>query len=63
MEWSGQEQYGAAPTVPFVVDGAEAGLLKSHGPLTFLKVSLSLSLSLSQTLYPDLTNLVPCHNT
>ncbi|XP_030958793.1 serine carboxypeptidase-like isoform X2 [Quercus lobata] len=38
MEWSGQKQYGAAPTVPFVVDGAEAGLLKSHGPLTFLKV-------------------------
>lgn len=38
MEWSGQKQFGASPTVPFVVDGAEAGLLKSHGPLTFLKV-------------------------
>ena len=47
MEWSGQKQFGASPTVPFVVDDAEAGLLKSHGPLTFLKVSLSLSLSLS----------------
>ncbi|XP_030958809.1 serine carboxypeptidase-like [Quercus lobata] len=38
LEWSGQKQYEASPTVPFVVDGAEAGLLKSHGPLTFLKV-------------------------
>ncbi|KAL4611529.1 hypothetical protein ACB092_08G130600 [Castanea dentata] len=38
MEWSGQKQYGASPTVPFVVDGAVAGLLKSHGPLNFLKV-------------------------
>ncbi|KAK4607545.1 hypothetical protein RGQ29_001408 [Quercus rubra] len=38
MEWSGQKQFGASPTVPFVVDDAEAGLLKSHGPLTFLKV-------------------------
>ena len=65
MEWSGQRQYGASPTVPFVVDGAVAGLLKSHGPLNFLKVtlSLSLSLSLSETLCPDLPNLVPCHNT
>ena len=67
MEWSGQKQFGASPTVPFVVDGAEAGLLKSHGPLTFLKVSLSVSLSLSQsvfvTLYSDLIKLVPCHNT
>lgn len=38
MEWSGQKQFGASPTVPFSVDGAEAGMLKSHGPLTFLKV-------------------------
>ncbi|EOY34479.1 Serine carboxypeptidase-like 48 [Theobroma cacao] len=38
MTWSGQKEFGAAPTVPFVVDGAEAGQLKSHGPLTFLKV-------------------------
>ncbi|KAF5447333.1 hypothetical protein F2P56_032892 [Juglans regia] len=38
MEWSGQKQFGASPTVQFVVDGAEAGVLKSHGPLTFLKV-------------------------
>ncbi|KAJ4847661.1 Serine carboxypeptidase-like 48 [Turnera subulata] len=38
MKWSGQKQFGAAPTVPFVVDGAEAGQLKSHGPLAFLKV-------------------------
>ncbi|CAL5336159.1 unnamed protein product [Camellia sinensis] len=38
MEWSGQKDFTAAPTVRFLVDGAEAGLLKNHGPLTFLKV-------------------------
>ncbi|OMO82857.1 Peptidase S10, serine carboxypeptidase [Corchorus capsularis] len=38
MKWSGQKEFGAAPTVPFVVDGSEAGQLKSHGPLAFLKV-------------------------
>ncbi|KAJ4725025.1 Carboxypeptidase [Melia azedarach] len=38
MEWSGQKEFGAATTVPFKVDGAEAGQMKSHGPLTFLKV-------------------------
>lgn len=34
MEWSDV----ASPDVPFEVDSAEAGLLKSHGPLSFLKV-------------------------
>ncbi|KAJ7947871.1 Carboxypeptidase [Quillaja saponaria] len=38
MEWSGKEQFGASATVPFIVDSAQAGLMKSHGPLTFLKV-------------------------
>ncbi|XP_068645875.1 serine carboxypeptidase-like [Aristolochia californica] len=38
MEWSGQQQFGSAPTVSFKVDGAEAGLLKSFGPVSFLKV-------------------------
>ncbi|KAK2643448.1 hypothetical protein Ddye_025211 [Dipteronia dyeriana] len=38
MEWSGQKEFGTAPTVPFKVDGAEAGQMKNHGPLTFLKV-------------------------
>ncbi|XVF05745.1 hypothetical protein REPUB_Repub05bG0198600 [Reevesia pubescens] len=38
MTWSGQKQFGAAATVPFLVDGVEAGKLKSHGPLSFLKV-------------------------
>ncbi|KAK3408063.1 hypothetical protein EUGRSUZ_J00372 [Eucalyptus grandis] len=38
MRWSGQKQFGTSPTVPFVVAGAEAGLMKSHGPLTFLKL-------------------------
>uniref|UniRef100_A0A2P2PY48 Uncharacterized protein n=1 Tax=Rhizophora mucronata TaxID=61149 RepID=A0A2P2PY48_RHIMU len=38
MEWSGQKQFLAAPTVPFDVGGADVGELKSHGPLSFLKV-------------------------
>lgn len=38
MEWSGQEEFVGAPTKPFTVDGQEAGLAKSNGPLTFLKV-------------------------
>ncbi|KAK9280675.1 hypothetical protein L1049_014373 [Liquidambar formosana] len=37
MVWSGQKEFRASTDVPFVVDGAEAGLLKSHGPLSFLK--------------------------
>ncbi|XP_076902159.1 serine carboxypeptidase-like [Bidens hawaiensis] len=38
MEWSGREEFVASVDVPFVVDGSEAGLLKTHGPLAFLKV-------------------------
>ncbi|KAJ4907960.1 Serine carboxypeptidase-like 47 [Raphanus sativus] len=38
MNWSGQKDFGSAKTVPFLVDGKEAGLMKNHGPLTFLKV-------------------------
>ncbi|XP_042506540.1 serine carboxypeptidase-like [Macadamia integrifolia] len=38
MEWSGQKEFVGAPTVPFVVDGEDKGLLKNYGPLTFLKV-------------------------
>ncbi|GFZ20403.1 serine carboxypeptidase-like 48 [Actinidia rufa] len=38
MAWSGQKNFTATPTVPFVVDGAEKGQLKSHGPLNFLKI-------------------------
>lgn len=40
MEWSGQKDFTAASTVSFSVDGKEAGQLKSHGPLAFLKVKL-----------------------
>ena len=40
MKWSGQRHFGASPPVPFMVDGAEAGFMKSHGPLTFLKVGV-----------------------
>ncbi|XLR51238.1 hypothetical protein S83_001910, partial [Arachis hypogaea] len=39
MEWSGQNEFGAASTIPFLVDGTAAGTLKSHGPLAFLKVN------------------------
>lgn len=45
MEWSGKKEFVASSEVPFEVDGSDAGLLKNHGPLSFLKVSLSLSLS------------------
>lgn len=38
MEWSGQKKFTSAATVPFTVDGVEAGLQKGYGPLTFLKV-------------------------
>ncbi|GLT70165.1 hypothetical protein SLA2020_422620 [Shorea laevis] len=38
MEWSGQKDFVASPEVSFVVDGSEAGILKTHGPLGFLKV-------------------------
>ncbi|ESQ49023.1 hypothetical protein EUTSA_v10020509mg [Eutrema salsugineum] len=38
MEWSGKESFKASKEVPFVVDGKEAGLLKSNGQLSFLKV-------------------------
>ncbi|CAN4119403.1 unnamed protein product [Withania somnifera] len=36
--WSGQEGFGAEPSVSFTVDGKEKGVKKSYGPLTFLKV-------------------------
>ncbi|KAK1321362.1 Serine carboxypeptidase-like [Acorus calamus] len=38
MKWSGQKMFVAAPMDPFTVDGEEAGLLKTYGPLNFLKV-------------------------
>ncbi|KAK8579685.1 hypothetical protein V6N12_069996 [Hibiscus sabdariffa] len=38
MQWSGQKEFVASPEVPFIVDGSEAGVLKTHGPLGFLKV-------------------------
>lgn len=38
LSWSGQKGFVAAPTGSFVVDGKEAGKLKIHGPLAFLKV-------------------------
>ncbi|CAL1387012.1 unnamed protein product [Linum trigynum] len=38
MEWSGQKEFVSSPEISFEVDGAEAGVLKTHGPLSFLKV-------------------------
>lgn len=38
MVWSGQRGYLSAPYSEFVVEGVKAGLQKSYGPLTFLKV-------------------------
>ncbi|PNX71157.1 serine carboxypeptidase 48-like protein [Trifolium pratense] len=38
MNWSGQKEFTASPTTPYLVDSEEAGILKSHGPLAFLKV-------------------------
>ncbi|GKE39888.1 serine carboxypeptidase-like protein [Tanacetum coccineum] len=38
MEWNGKEQFNALSEAPFEVDGSEAGLLKSYGPLSFLKM-------------------------
>ncbi|XP_076902182.1 serine carboxypeptidase-like [Bidens hawaiensis] len=38
MEWSGQKEFVASPDIPFVVDGSNAGSLKTYGPLAFLKV-------------------------
>ncbi|KAI9337963.1 Alpha/Beta hydrolase protein [Obelidium mucronatum] len=38
MEWSGQEGYLNAPTGPFIVDKLEAGLFKTYGNLTWLKI-------------------------
>lgn len=46
MEWSDKEEFVASSEVPFEVDGSEAGLLKSHGPLSFLKVCFSLNVSI-----------------
>lgn len=38
MVWSGQHNFSEAPMLPFKINGKEAGLLKSYGPLSFLKV-------------------------
>ncbi|XP_064943918.1 serine carboxypeptidase-like [Musa acuminata AAA Group] len=38
MEWSGSQNFTKAPFRQFAVHGKEAGILKTHGPLSFLKV-------------------------
>ncbi|KAM7496816.1 hypothetical protein LguiA_021230 [Lonicera macranthoides] len=42
VKWSGQKAFVGAPTVSFSVDGAEAGQMKSYGPLIFLKIDRSV---------------------
>jgi hypothetical protein len=42
MEWSGKEAFVSSSEEPFTVDGKEAGILKSYGPLSFLKVSSTI---------------------
>lgn len=42
MKWSGQRSFVGSPTVPFSVNGSEAGEMQSYGPLVFLKVSLAI---------------------
>lgn len=44
MEWSGRQEFASSPEVPFLLDGAESGILKTHGPLSFLKVCSMLVL-------------------
>ncbi|XP_058734967.1 serine carboxypeptidase-like, partial [Vicia villosa] len=39
MKWSGKEQFVASKTVPFLVDGKNAGSLNNYGLLSFLKVN------------------------
>ncbi|KAL6598706.1 hypothetical protein ACP70R_046104 [Stipagrostis hirtigluma subsp. patula] len=38
MVWSGQQNFSEAPMLPFKANGKEAGMLKSYGSLSFLKV-------------------------
>ncbi|OWM70229.1 serine carboxypeptidase-like [Punica granatum] len=38
MEWSGKKKFVDSSEVTFEVDGVEAGVLKSYGPLSFMKV-------------------------
>lgn len=38
MEWSGKADFASSPEASFTVDNTKAGVLKSHGALSFLKV-------------------------
>ncbi|CAL5212034.1 unnamed protein product [Lathyrus oleraceus] len=42
MKWSGQKQFGASKTVPFLVNGKNAGSLNSYGALSFLKADSAM---------------------
>jgi serine carboxypeptidase-like clade IV len=41
MKWSGSETFVETNMTSFTVDGEEAGLIKSYGPLSFLKVRIA----------------------
>lgn len=62
MEWSGRQEFGSSPEVPFLLDGAESGILKTHGPLSFLKVfSMFVLIDLyphSQTVFTGWTSFI-----
>jgi len=60
MEWSGQKEFGASGAVPFLVDGAEAGTLKSHGPLAFLKVCVEGFIAMREIVNSLLVTLFFC---
>jgi carboxypeptidase C (cathepsin A) len=38
LEWSGHSAFAGEELRPWVVDGAEAGVYRSHGPFTFATV-------------------------
>ncbi|XP_038717180.1 serine carboxypeptidase-like 48 [Tripterygium wilfordii] len=38
MKWYAKEEFGKAPSLPYFVDNEEVGLLRSYGPLSFLRV-------------------------
>lgn len=42
--WSGQEKFRAAPTVPLIVDGKDAGNVKTNGLLSLVNISDAASM-------------------
>jgi hypothetical protein len=59
MEWSGQKSFVSSHEQSFVVDGTEAGVLKSHGALNFLKVEIRQPFSPRLVFYCSYTLYFP----